>query len=149
MKREAKRHVLVDHYLEFYNRAVAILNDEDDAKDAVQDALVKTLLAIGVRDPVAYCFRATVNRSISILRHKRLTVRGEDMQLLTAYGEEEIVKMVRDGKATLSPLERKVLEYHFEEDYTVAHISAMMGVSVSTVKRLIGVAKMKMKEELK
>ena len=51
MKREAKRHVLVDHYLEFYNRAVAILNDEDDAKDAVQDALVKTLLAIGVRDP--------------------------------------------------------------------------------------------------
>ena len=76
-------------------------------------------------------------------------VRGEDMQLLTAYGEEEIVKMVRDGKAALSPLERKVLEYHFEEDYTVAHISAMMGVSVSTVKRLIGVAKMKMKEELK
>lgn len=149
MKREAKRHVLVDHYLDFYNRAMAILKDEDDAKDAVQDALVKTLVAMGVHDPVAYCFRATVNRCISILRHKRLTVRGEDMQLLTSYGEDEIVKLVRDGKKSLSDVERKVLEYHFEEDYTVAEISAVMGVSMSTVKRLISVAKEKMKEQLK
>ena len=95
MKRESKRHILVEHYLEFYNRAVAILDDADDAKDAVQDAMVKTLVAVGVKDPVAYCYRATVNRCISMLRHKRLTVRLEDMKLLTSYDEDEIVRLVQ------------------------------------------------------
>lgn len=149
MKRESKRHILVEHYLEFYNRAVAILDDADDAKDAVQDAMVKTLVAVGVKDPVAYCYRATVNRCISMLRHKRLTVRLEDMKLLTSYDEDEIVRLVRAGKSTLSELECKVLEYRFEEDYTVGHIAAVMGVSVSTVKRLVAVAQRKMIDQLK
>ncbi|MBP5545843.1 MAG: hypothetical protein J6X59_00980, partial [Bacteroidales bacterium] len=43
----------------------------------------------------------------------------------------------------------KVLEYRFEEDYTVGHIAAVMGVSVSTVKRLVAVAQRKMIDQLK
>ena len=38
MKRDEKQHILVEHYLDFYSRAMAILDDEDDAKDAVQEA---------------------------------------------------------------------------------------------------------------
>lgn len=149
MNRENKRHLLVEHYLEFYNRAVAILDDTEDAKDAVQDAIVRTLVAVGVHNPVSYCYRATVNRCISILRHKRLTVRLEDIKLLTSYNEEEVVRIVREGKKTLSPVERKVLEYRFEDDCTVGEIAAIMGVSNSTVKRLLETAQKKMKEQLR
>lgn len=47
MKTARKRHILEEHYLDFYSRAVDILNDEDDAKDAVQEAVVKTLVRVG------------------------------------------------------------------------------------------------------
>ena len=33
MKRAEKRQLLVDHYLDFYNVAMAILRDDDDARE--------------------------------------------------------------------------------------------------------------------
>lgn len=75
MKAARKRHILEEHYLDFYSRAVAIINDEDDAKDAVQEAVVKTLTRIGLRDEVGYCFRATENECINILRRHRRGIR--------------------------------------------------------------------------
>lgn len=143
-----KQVLLTEHYLDFFNRAVAILDDEQDAQDAVQEAVVKTLVRIGVRDPVAYCHRATVNQCISMLRRRKRTTRLEEMRVLTSYDEDRIVHMVNEGLDTLLPLERAALQYFHQDGVTQAEIAATMNVSVSTVKRLIARAEEKMKKYL-
>ncbi len=144
-----KQALLTEHYLDFYNRAVAILDDEQDAQDAVQEAVVKTLVRIGVHDPVAYCHRATVNQCISMLRRRKKTTRLDEMRVLTSYDEERIVRIVNEGLSTLLPVERAVLQYYHQDEATHAEIAAMMNVSVSTVKRLIARAEEKMRRYLK
>lgn len=149
MKREKRQHILEAHYLELYNRAAAILDDEDDAKDAVQEAVVKTLVRPGVRDPLSYCLRATVNECISILRHKRRITKFDEMVQLSQYKEEHIVHVVNEAKESLQPVERLVLEFHREDGYTLSRLAGILGVSVSTVKRLLASAEQKMKENIK
>ena len=149
MKREKRQHILETHYLELYNRAVAILDDEDDAKDAVQEAVVKTLVKVGVKDPLAYCLRTTVNECISILRHKRRLTRCDEIVQLSRYKEEQIVHAVNEAKECLLPIERLVLEFHREDGYTISRLAGILGVSVSSVKRLLTRAEQKMKENIK
>ena len=145
MKSARKRHILEEHYLDFYSRAVDILNDEDDAKDAVQEAVVKTLVRIGVHDKVAYCFRATERECIDILRRRhRLT--GYDEQSATDRREESRLRTeLREVKSLLLPVERRVYELRREHGYTIAETAGRMGLSGSTVKRLLATAEEKIK----
>jgi len=149
MKREKRQHILEAHYLELYNRAVAILDDEDDAKDAVQEAIVKTLVRLGVKDPLTYCMRATVNESINILRYKKRRIKLNEMAILSSVSEEHIVRVVNEAKEELEPVERIVLEFHREDGYTLSRLAGILGVSTSTVKRLLASAQEKMKETIK
>ena len=134
-----KRHILEEHYLDFYSRAVSILDDEDDAKDAVQEAVVKTLVRIGLRDEVSYCFRATENESINILRRRKRLQRFDISDDL-GVDDRRLGRDLEEGKRLLLPLERKVLELRREHG-----VASQMGVSASTVKRLLAMAEKKMK----
>lgn len=149
MKREKRQHILEAHYLDMYNRAVAILDDEDDAKDAVQEAIVKTLVRLGVKDPLTYCMRATVNESINILRYKKRRIKLNEMVMLSGFSEEHIVRVVNEAKEGLEPVERIVLEFHREDGYTLSRLAGILGVSTSTVKRLLTSAEKKMKKTIK
>ncbi len=148
MNRAHKQHTLEEHYLDFYSRAMAILGDEDDAKDAVQEAVVKTLVRVGVKDPVSYCYRTTMHECVNILRHKRRLTELSEMMPLTDYKDEHIVQLVNEGKEKLLPLERLVLEFHREDGYTLPRLSALVGLSVSTVKRILASADRKMKKTI-
>ena len=148
MKTATKQRILTEHYLEYFNRAVAILEDEQDAKDAVQEAVVQTLVRVGVRNPHAYCHRATVNQCISTLRRRKHMVRYEEIMTLTRYDEENIVKMVEEGKEALKPLERTALEYYHEDGQSLRKVAAIMGVSMSTVRRLLAHGEKVMREKL-
>ena len=109
---------------------------------------MKTLVRIGVKDPHAYCLRATVNQCMNILRHRRRLERYDDMKMLTRYDEESIVQMVEDGKSALEPLERKALEYYHEDGQSYPKVAAIMGISVSTVRRLVVRGEQKLKDQL-
>lgn len=148
MKRDEKQHILVEHYLDFYSRAMAILDDEDDAKDAVQEAIAKTLARIGVHNPFAYCLRATANESINLLRRRQRHVKINETMLLASYEQERIAKVINESKDQLQPLERLVLEFHREDGYTLARLAAILGISVSSVKRLLANADRKMKKTI-
>ncbi|MCR5444699.1 MAG: sigma-70 family RNA polymerase sigma factor [Bacteroidales bacterium] len=139
-----KRHILEEHYLDFYSRAVSILDDEDDAKDAVQEAVVKTLVRIGLRDEVSYCFRATENESINILRRRKRLQRFDVSDDL-GVDDRRLGRDLEEGKRLLLPLERKVLELRREHGYNTDEVASQMGVSASTVKRLLAMAEKKMK----
>ena len=143
MKSARKRHILEEHYLDFYSRAVSILDDEDDAKDAVQEAVVKTLVSIGVRDMVAYCFRATEHECINILR-RRLRLMKLDEDIMESPSDRERLRELRECRDLLLPMERRVFELRRDHGYTNVETAGRTGVSVATVKRLLASAEKKL-----
>ncbi|MBP3762663.1 MAG: sigma-70 family RNA polymerase sigma factor [Bacteroidales bacterium] len=148
MKRAQKRQILVDHYLDFYSVAVAMLKDDDDAKDAVQEALVRTLVRAGVDDPLRYCMRTVRHLCIDTLRRKKRLHSLDGMELVADVEQEELLDILREKKKNLSRTERALLELHYEEGFTLAEMAAITGMSLSNMKRVIAVAKTKMKEEI-
>jgi RNA polymerase sigma factor (sigma-70 family) len=143
MKSARKRHILEEHYLDFYSRAVSILDDEDDAKDAVQEAVVKTLVSVGVRDMVAYCFRATEHECINILR-RRLRLMKLDEDIMESPSDRERLRELRECRDLLLPMERRVFELRRDHGYTNVETAGRTGVSVATVKRLLASAEKKL-----
>ena len=59
MNRAEIRQQLVDHYLDYYALAVAMLEDDDDARDTVQEALARTLAKAEHNTPPAPVTTAT------------------------------------------------------------------------------------------
>ena len=145
MKTGRKRHILEEHYLDFYSRAVAILNDEDDAKDAVQEAVVKTLVRVGVRDMVAYCYRATENECIEMLRRRRRILPVDEEFLDRGAEEHRLHQELMESRALLLPMERLVMELRRDHGYDNKETAKEVGVSPSTVKRLLSNAEKKIK----
>lgn len=145
MKTARKRHILEEHYLDFYSRAVDILDDVDDAKDAVQEAVVKTLVQLGVRDMVAYCFRATEHECVNMLRRRHRLTRFDEQALPDMREANRLHAELKESKALLLPMERRIYELRREHGYTIAETASRTGVSPTTVKRLMALAEQKIK----
>ena len=148
MKRAEKRQLLVDHYLDFYSVAMAILKDEDDAREAVQEALVKTMLQLGVRDVCSYCARVVKNNSLAILKRKCRQVSLDEMMLVTDYEHEELLRIVAEKKEELSDIAKALVELHDEDGYTLSEVAGMMQMSVSTVKRILANAHCELRRKI-
>ena len=132
----------------FYRVAFYLLEDEADAKDAVQEALVRTLVRAGVDDPLRYCMRTVRHLCIDTLRRKKRLHSLDGMELVADVKQEELLDILREKKKNLSRTERALLELHYEEGFTLAEMAAITGMSLSNMKRVIAVAKTKMKEEI-
>ncbi len=137
--------MLVDHYLDFYSVAMAILKDEDDAREAVQEALVKTMLQLGVRDVCSYCARVVKNNSLAILKRKCRQVSLDEMMLVTDY---ELLRIVAEKKEELSDIAKALVELHDEDGYTLSEVAGMMQMSVSTVKRILANAHCELRRKI-
>lgn len=145
MKAARKRHILEEHYLDFYSRAVSILNDEDDAKDAVQEAVVRTLVKVGVHDMVAYCFRATEHECINILRYRSRVQEYNELTPPNGNEDNALKRQLSECRKLLLPMERTVLELRVDHGYTINETAAKVSVSPATVKRLQASAEKKIK----
>lgn len=148
MKRAEKKHVLVDRYLDFYTTALAILKDDEDAKDAVQDALVNTLVKTGVKDPFGYCMQAVRNRCIDMIRHRGKFSQLNDNTITVDPEREALLRMVAEMKSRLPFLAKNIVELHYEEDYTIPEVASKLGISVSKVKRILAETKTELRIKL-
>lgn len=148
MKRAEKQQLLVDHYLVYYSVAMAILKNDDDAREAVQEALVKTLLQRRVKDVNGYCVSVVKNNCLAILKRKRRHVAVDEMMLVTDYEHEELLRIVAEKKEELSEVARAVVELHDEDGYTLSEVAGMMQMSVSTVKRILADAHYELKKKI-
>lgn len=149
MKAARKRHILEEHYLDFFSRAVSILNDEDDAKDAVQEAVVKTLVRVGVRDAVAYCFRATEHECVNILRRRSKIAPYDETTMRTDSNIDALKRQLIECRQLLLPMEQRVLELRRDHGYSIAETADKVGVSAATVKRLQANAEKKIVHNMK
>jgi RNA polymerase sigma-70 factor, ECF subfamily len=123
--------------------ALGYLRDGAAAEDAVQDVLVKALIADEPpRDPRAWLFRATRNHCLNLLRggsHRAGETLPDDLLLRTTG---DLTRMVREEQRLALarlveelPLEqREVLRLRYGEDLSREEIGAVLELPVSVVK---------------
>ncbi len=139
--------VALAHLDAAYGLARALLRDEHDAQDAVQDAYVRALRHFGAyRGGDARAWLLAIVRNVCITRRRR-RVRGEretpldDAPELPAPGDDPEAALlraagvaeVRAALAQLGPESREVLVLRELEDRSYAEIAEVIGVPVGTV----------------
>ena len=132
-------------YGRMFKAAYILLDDEDEAKDAVQDVFARLwdgttpLREASQRTFLLTCVR---NRCLNIIAQRQS--RQEAMQFLTSEAidsgrhDEELVEAVnRYVDEKLTPQTGRIIKMHYNEEQSYKDISSELGISLSTVNKHI------------
>ncbi len=152
MNRAETRQQLVDHYLDYYALAKSMLNDDDDARDAVQEALARTMAMPLLQKPVAYCFQTVRRVAVDTMRYRMRTRSIEEYELPDESDEGdsyamllERVGMLREGMPSAT---KALLKLRYEKGLTYSELEKLTGLSMITIRRRLKEAKQIIKEKL-
>lgn len=158
------------HYSKLYHLAKRVINDEDVARDIIQDVFVCYLEKTGQRYPFrdvsGWLARVTLNKSFDYLKQQKMQVQldgldGSCLQMEAAgtdvdgaaetdgVDNEHASRLrIRKAVAELKPQEAKLILL-YSEGYSYKEIAEMAGIKFTsvgkTLSRIIG----KLKEKLK
>ncbi len=130
-----------------FRRCRALLQDDEQAKDAMQEVFVKLLMHQDrLRDqfPSALLFRIATNICLNVIRARRRhpAASGEDvLDGIAAYDESERRTVLRDLLERLflkeKPSTREMAVMHFVDGMTFKEVAGEVGLSVSGVRKRI------------
>ena len=124
--------------------AVALLHDDDLARDIVHDVFVSLLdLTRGTLISEGYLLRAVRNRCLNYIRdceiHQRIANRyfleNEEYESEEWPDEETIARIYSLIRSEISPQARRVMVFRFSEGLPFSRIAASMGISETAVYR--------------
>ena len=156
-KQEFER-LFKDSYPHMYRMAFSILENADDAKDAVHQVFVQ----IWKRKPQVaddsirgYLLAATRNQCLHTLRSRQLQRQMEDelRQDIAASESEEREELLQQLQQVidknLTEQDRRVLSLHYDEEMTYAETASVLGISASAVNKHISRSLAKIRQTLK
>ena len=145
---------IIQNQRQFYRLAYSYVKEEQTALDAVQNAIIKALenyQSLRNREYLkTWFYRIVVNESLNILRKAGRELPCEEESLLETsqeqqlrqdeqYGNPETIVTQRpqelyDAILQLPETMQTVIKLYFFEELTLAEISEVTGVNLSTVK---------------
>lgn len=143
-KRKDIEQLFKTHYAQMFRLAVALLHDDDTARDIVHDVFLSLLGAPdGSEVTSGYLIKAVRNRSLNHIRNCELHQRIANRYFLedTEYDSEEwpdedtitwIYSMIQND---LTPQARRVIELRFSQGKRFSAIAVEMGISETAVYR--------------
>jgi RNA polymerase sigma factor (sigma-70 family) len=144
-----------------YNTAFRILGHNAEAEDVLQESFLEVFTKIsdyrGDSTFGAWLKRIVINRSISVLRRRKLelvdnsnfeNIAEEDLEFEIKDVNEDMVKWVKRGIENLPDGYRIVLSLYLLEGYDHVEIAQILNISESTSKTQYSRAKAKLKKEL-
>ncbi|MEO9803179.1 MAG: sigma-70 family RNA polymerase sigma factor [Reichenbachiella sp.] len=143
-----------------YNICRRMMNDDDDAKDLLQDVFVEAFLKIGTLKELstfsAWIKRITVNKCINAIKKKRIFAVSLDESMDPAEEQEVIDKEIisHEAQNIMKALEqisdgcRTVFNLYLFEGYDHKEISQIMSISESASKAQYSKAKQKIRNLL-
>lgn len=137
MKSAKKRHLLEEHYLDFFTLAMAMLRDVDDAKDAVQETMVKVLVRRNIDDVMSYTYTVLHNEAVNIIRRRNRVVRLPEGLTNDNADYEDRLQLLERLRDELPESLKKLVELYDDKEYSYADISLLTGLSISTVRRKV------------
>ena len=164
-KKEFER-LFKDNYPHMYRMAFSMVENADDAKDAVHqvfaqiwrnkprvaDDSIRGYLLDRIR---GYLLAAARNRCLHLLRSKQLQrqMEKELQQDIAASVNEEREELLQQLQQVidnnLTEQDRRVLSLHYDEELTYAETASVLGISASAVNKHISRSLAKIRQTLK
>ena len=147
-----------DSYPHMYRMAFSMVEDADDAKDAVHQVFTqmwKGKPEVSEESVRGYLLAATRNQCLHILRQRQLQQQMEEELRQTAEksSNEEREELLRELQQVindnLTEQDRRVLQLHYEEEMTYQETATVLGISSSAVNKHITRSLAKIRETLK
>lgn len=141
----APRDLVERHYAELYRYAFAMLRDVPSSEDAVHDAFVNALEALGrysgerVRGMAlrAWLYRITLNVVRNRVKRNREVVVEEVPVVVEGRADREGFMDALDALGRLPDRQRVAVALRYIQDLRYAEISAATGWNENTVKTLV------------
>ena len=147
-----------DSYPQMYRMAFSMVEDADDAKDAVSQVFTQMWKGkpdVSEESVRGYLLAATRNQCLHILRQRQLQQQMEKELRQTAEKssneerEELLCELQQVINDNLTEQDRRVLQLHYEEEMTYQETATVLGISPSAVNKHITRSLAKIRETLK
>ncbi len=132
---------IIENQNKFYRLAFSYLKNQEDALDAVQNAVCKALEHYGeLRSEAAlktWFYRIVLNESLILLKAKRREVLTEDDGRLELPYEEKAYHIYDDLYDQINRMEesvQKIIKLRFFEELTLDEIAQILEMNLNTVK---------------
>ena len=144
--RQEFEHLFKDNYPHMYRMAFSIVENTDDAKDAVHQVFTqiwKGKPQVARESVRGYLLSATRNQCLHLLRTRQLQRQMEDelrqdMALSESEERQELLQQLQQViEDNLTEQDRCVLSLHYEEDMTYSETAKVLGISASAVNKHI------------
>ena len=147
-----------DSYPQMYRMAFSMVEDADDAKDAVSQVFTQMWKGkpdVSEESVRGYLLAATRNQCLHILRQRQLQQQMEKELRQTAEKssneerEELLCELQQVINDNLTEQDRRVLQLHYEEEMTYQETATILGISTSAVNKHITRSLAKIRETLR
>ena len=144
--RQEFEHLFKDNYPHMYRMAFSMVENADDAKDAVHQVFTQIWRGkpqVARESVRGYLLAATRNQCLHLLRTRQLQRQMEDelrqdMALSESGERQELLQQLQQViEDNLTEQDRRVLSLHYEEDMTYSETAKVLGISASTVNKHI------------
>ena len=147
-----------DSYPQMYRMAFSMVEDADDAKDAVSQVFTQMWKGkpdVSEESVRGYLLAATRNQCLHILRQRELRRQMEEelQREAEASSNDEREELMRELQQViddnLTEQDRRVLQLHYEEEMTYQETATVLGISPSAVNKHITRSLAKIRETLR
>ncbi len=144
--RQEFEHLFKDNYPHMYRMAFSMVENADDAKDAVHQVFTQMWRSkpqVARESVRGYLLAATCNQCLHQLRTRQLQRQMEeelrqDMALSESEERQELLQQLQQViEDNLTEQDRRVLSLHYEEDMTYSETAKVLGISASAVNKHI------------
>lgn len=147
-----------DNYPHMYRMAFSLVENADDAKDAVHQVFAQIWRGkpqISEDSIRGYLLAATRNQCLHMLRSRQLQrkmeeeLQRETEEALSEEREELLQQLRQVINDNLTEQDRRVLQLHYEEEMTYQETASVLGISASAVNKHITHSLFKIRKTLK
>lgn len=147
-----------DNYPPMYRMAFSLVENADDAKDAVHQVFAQIWRGkpqIGEDSFRGYLLAATRNQCLHMLRSRQLQrkmeeeLQRETEETLSEEREELLQQLKQVINDNLTEQDRRVLQLHYEDEMTYQETASVLGISASAVNKHITRSLAKIRQTLK
>ncbi|MBR2234533.1 MAG: sigma-70 family RNA polymerase sigma factor [Prevotella sp.] len=147
-----------DNYPHMYRMAFSVVENADDAKDAVHQVFTqmwKGKPKVNDNSTRGYLLAATRNQCLHIMRQRQLKQQMEaewqrDEEERRDEEHEELLQQLQQViDDNLTEQDRRVLQLHYNEEMTYAETATVLGISTAAVNKHITRSLAKIRKTLK
>lgn len=147
-----------DNYPLMYRMAFSMVENADDAKDAVNQVFTqmwKGKPKVSDDSVRGYLLAATRNQCLHILRQRQLrrqmeeALQRDEAERQNEEREELLHQLQQVIDDNLTEQDKRVLQLHYDEEMTYAETATVLGISTAAVNKHITRSLAKIRETLK